>query len=153
MHAVHGTGITSEEAQMSQGARATGTELSSITVAMVQLHRRFYGKGPTEAKTYAINDTILVMLRGGFTTVEKTLMADGKIDEVENIRRSFQKTMKDRFVEVIESTLDRKVLGYMSQINADPDVAIELFLLEPHEEQLLGSHEGRFNGDEEAAPT
>ena len=126
------------------GGRATGTELSSITVSMVQLHRRFYGRGPTEAKTYAINDTILCVLKGGFTTVERTLMADGKIDEVEGIRRSFQKTMKDRFIDVIESTLDRKVLGYMSQINADPEVAIELFLLEPHEVKLLGEHEQTF---------
>ena len=133
----------------SEGGKATGTELSSITVAMVQLHRRFYGKGPTEAKTYAINDTILCMLKGGFTTVEKTLMADGKIDEVENIRRSFQKTMKERFVEVIESTLGRKVIGYMSQINADPDVAIELFMLEPHHEKLSGEHEASFKHDEE----
>jgi uncharacterized protein YbcI len=120
--------------------QASGPELSTITVAMVKLHRRFYGKGPTEAKTYAINDTILCMLRGGFTTVEETLMADGKRDDVEHIRRSFQDTMKDRFVEVVEGTLDRKVIGYMSQIHADPDVAIELFLLEPREEKLLGEH-------------
>ena len=127
---------------------ATGPELSSITVAMVKLHRRFYGKGPTEAKTYAINNTILCMLRGGFTTVEQTLMADGKREDVERIRRSFQDTMKDRFIDVIESTLDRQVIGYMSQIHADPDVAIELFLLEPHPEKLMGEHELRLdNGD------
>jgi uncharacterized protein YbcI len=132
-----------------EGVRATGTELSSITVAMVQLHRRFYGKGPTEAKTYAINDTILCMLKGGFTAVEQTLIADGKIDEVEGIRRSFQRTMRERFVEVIESTLDRRVLGHLSQINADPDVAIELFLLEPHADKLLGEHELQFEREAE----
>ena len=127
--------------------RATGTELSAITTGMVQLHRRFYGKGPTEAKTYAIDDTILCILRGGFTTVERTLMDDGKADEVERIRRSFQRTMEDRFVEVIETTLSRKVIGYMSQINADPDVAIELFLLEPHGEELMGKHEATIPED------
>jgi uncharacterized protein YbcI len=138
---------------MSQdGGKATSVELSAITVAMVQLHRRFYGKGPTEAKTYAINDTILCILKGGFTTVERTLVADGKIDEVERIRRSFQKTMKDRFIHVIESTLERKVIAYMSQINADPDVAIELFMLEPHEEKLLGEHEQRFEPEPEPTP-
>lgn len=138
---------------MSQnGGKATGTELAEITVAMVQLHRRFYGKGPTEAKTYAINDTILCMLRGGFTTVERTLIADGKLDEVEGIRRSFQKTMKGRFVDVVESTLGREVIGYMSQINTDPDVAIELFLLEPHHEKLIGEHVQEFEPDPEPDP-
>jgi uncharacterized protein YbcI len=141
VHAVGGCGHQRRLSMTSQlNGRATGPELSAITVAMVKLHRRFYGKGPTEAKTYAINDTILCMLRGGFTTVEQTLMADGKRDDVERIRRSFQDTMKHRFVEVIESTLERPVIGYMSQIHADPDVAIELFLLEPREEKLLGEH-------------
>ena len=115
---------------------------------MVKLHSRFYGKGPTEAKTYAINDTILCMLRGGFTTVEETLMADGKRDDVERIRRSFQDTMKERFIEVIESTLERRVIAYMSQIHAQPDVAIELFLLEPHDEELIGKHELHLDGED-----
>jgi uncharacterized protein YbcI len=131
-----------------ENGRASGVQLSAITVGMVQLHRRFYGKGPTEAKTYAVNDTILCMLKGGFTTVEQTLMEDGKIDEVEHIRRSFQKTMKSRFIEVVETTLDRKVLGYLSQVNADPDFAVELFLLEPHPEKLMGEHQQVFNEDE-----
>ena len=126
--------------------QATGPELSAITVAMVKLHSRFYGKGPTEAKTYAINDTILCMLRGGFTTVEETLMADGKRDDVEHIRRSFQDTMKERFVEVIESTLERRVIAYMSQIHAQPDIAIELFLLEPRDEEMVGKHELHLDG-------
>jgi uncharacterized protein YbcI len=119
---------------------------------MVKLHRRFYGKGPTEAKTYAVDDTILCMLKGGFTTVERTLMADGKTAEVETIRRSFQSTMRDRFIDVIESTLGRKVIGYMSQINTDPDVAIELFLLEPHGEKLIAAHELRLDDEEISEP-
>jgi uncharacterized protein YbcI len=143
-----GAGIIEEAQVTSPSDKASGPELSAITVAMVKLHRRFYGKGPTEAKTYAINDTILCMLRGGFTTVEQTLMADGKRDDVERIRRSFQDTMKDRFVEVIEGTLDRSVIGYMSQIHADPDVAIELFLLEPHAEKLIGEHVMTISGED-----
>ena len=56
--------------------------------------------------------------------------------------------MRDRFVDVVESTLGRSVIGYMSQINADPDAAIELFLLEPHEEKLIGEHEQIFDDDD-----
>ena len=124
--------------------RATGPELAAITTAMVQLHRRYYGKGPTEAKTYAINDTILCMLHGGFTTVEKTLMADGKGDEVERIRRSFQRTMEQRFIHVVEGTLQRNVIGYMSQVHAGPDVAVELFMLEPGDDKLVGEDSRTF---------
>ena len=120
-----------------------GARLAAISAGIVTLHKDFYGKGPTEAKTYAINDTIVCMLRGGFTPVEETLMADGKFSEVENLRRSFQRTMKGRFIEVVETAMERTVIGYMSQIHSDPDVAVELFMLEPNGEKMQGEHEFR----------
>ena len=52
-----------------------GVQLAEITNGLVRLHHEYYGKGPTKAKTYAVNDTILCILHGGFTTVEQTLMA------------------------------------------------------------------------------
>ena len=120
-----------------------GARLAAISTGLVTLHKDYYGRGPTEAKTYAINDTIICILKGGFTSVEETLMADGKFDEVENLRRSFQATMKERFVSVVEAAIEREVIGYMSQIHSEPDVAVELFLLEPSGEKLNGEHELR----------
>jgi uncharacterized protein YbcI len=118
---------------------AQGQRLASISTSMVSLHRRYYGKGPTEAKTFVVDDTVLCILRGGFTTVEETLMADGKGNEVESMRRSFQRTMEARFTEAVESALDREVIGYLSQILVDPPVAIELFLLEPQSDGSDGT--------------
>jgi uncharacterized protein YbcI len=124
--------------------RTRGPQLAEISSGIVQLHRDYYGKGPTEAKTFAVDDTIICILRGGFTTVEKTLMRDGKSAEVERLRRSFQRTMKDKFTAVVERALpDREVIGYMSEINTEPDVAVELFLLAPTDETLLAKHELR----------
>ena len=120
---------------------SSGVQLAEITNGLVHLHREYYGKGPTKAKTYAVDDTILCMLHGGFSTVEQTLMADGKMREVEATRRSFQRTMRARFVAVVETAVERRVIGYMSQVNADPDVALELFLLAPAGEPLQGAHE------------
>jgi uncharacterized protein YbcI len=123
--------------------RSRGIRLAEITNGLVRLHREYYGKGPTQAKTYAVDDTILCILRGGFTTVEETLMADGKWAEVEETRRSFQGTMRERFVGVVEAALDRRVIAYMSQVNAEPAVAIELFMLAPAGEPIHGAHELR----------
>lgn len=52
--------------QARQG-RAGGKQLAAISDGIVKLHRDYYGKGPTKTKTYAINDTILCILKGGFT--------------------------------------------------------------------------------------
>jgi uncharacterized protein YbcI len=121
-----------------------GVELAEVTKGMISLHRRFYGKGPTKAKTYAVNDTVICVLEGGFTTVERTLINDGNVQAVLDIRRSFQSTMEGQFTEVVEGSLGRRVIAYMSQIHADPDLAVELFVLEPREDgdeaEIVGEH-------------
>ena len=60
-----------------RGRKSAGQILAEITESLVQFHRRFYGKGPSQAKSYSINDTIVCMLHGGFTPVERTLIDDG----------------------------------------------------------------------------
>ena len=122
-------------------ATRPGLGLAAISEGMVGLHKEYYGKGPTQAKSYAVNDTILCILRGGFTTAEETLMADDKVDDVQRIRRHFQRTMKDRFTTLVEEALGRSVIGYMSAVHCDPDVAVELFMLAPADEPLNGEHE------------
>jgi uncharacterized protein YbcI len=111
--------------------------LASISTALVQLHSHYYGKGPTKAKTYIVDDTVVCLLRGGFTTVERTLIDQGNADAVYGIRRSFQQAMEPHFTEVVEGATGRKVIAYMSQIHEDPDVACEVFVLEPAGESAV----------------
>jgi uncharacterized protein YbcI len=108
--------------------------LAQISTALVQLHSRYYGKGPTKAKTHMVDDTVVCILRGGFTTVERTLIETGEIESVYQMRRSFQQAMEDDFRRVIEAATGRNVIAYMSSIHVDPDLAVELFVLEPAEE-------------------
>ena len=117
-----------------------GERLAEISNGLVQLHSQFYGKGPTAAKTFRMHDTIVCVLREGFTTVERTLIDDGKPEAVYSIRRTFQKAMESRFRDVVERATGKTVVAYMSQIHVDPDVAVELFLLEPGE-KVIGEHE------------
>jgi uncharacterized protein YbcI len=114
---------------------------ASISTGLVQLHRQYYGKGPTKAKTYFVNDTVICILEGGFTTVERTLIDDGQSDAVYEIRRSFQKAMEIQFTEVVQAATARNVIAYMSQVHEDPDLAVELFVLEAGSERLISEHE------------
>ena len=47
--------------------------------------------------------------------------------------------MRDRFVEVIESATGRRVVGFMSGNQQDPDMICEVFVLAPTD--LLEDHE------------
>jgi len=104
--------------------------MATITRQLVALHSEYYGKGPTKARSAMVNDTVVSILEGGFTTVEATLIAEGKSQAVHEVRRSFQAAMEERFRTVVEEATARKVIAYMSQIHTDPDLAVELFVLD-----------------------
>jgi uncharacterized protein YbcI len=109
---------------------ANAAEMASVTKDLVRLHSEYYGKGPTKARSYIVSDTVVSILEGGFTTVEATLIAEGKSRAVHEVRRSFQAAMEGRFRAVVEDATGRKVVAYMSQTHTDPDLAIELFVLD-----------------------
>jgi uncharacterized protein YbcI len=118
-----------------------GEGLAQITSALVSLHKEFYGKGPVKAKSYLVNDTAICVLEGGFTIVERTLVEAGEASAVHDIRRRFQAVMKEQFTGVVEEALGRRVRAYMSQVHTDPDIAVEMFMLEPTGTTVVLEHE------------
>jgi uncharacterized protein YbcI len=63
------------------------------------------------------------------------------VDAVYEIRRSFQRAMEGHFTAVIEDAMGRKVIAYMSQIHQNPDLAVEIFVLEPGEQPVAAFEE------------
>ena len=124
---------------MDPSAQSAGEMLGRISTGLVQLHTRYYGKGPTGAKTHMIDDTVVCVLLDGFTTAERTLIQSGEANAVLSMRRSFQNVMESEFKTVVEEATGRRVKAYMSQIHVDPDIAVELFVLEPSADD--GDHE------------
>ena len=56
-----------------------------------------------------------------------------KWHDVRQSRLSWQDSMEARFIETIERLTGRTVRAFMSANHQDPDVSIELFLLDGHE--------------------
>ncbi|MGH2955626.1 MAG: Na-translocating system protein MpsC family protein [Solirubrobacterales bacterium] len=108
-----------------------GAMLSRISTGLVQLHSRYYGKGPTKAKSHMVNGTVICILRDGFTTVERTLLDTGERESVHQMRRSFQQVMEWEFRRLVEDATGRKTIAYMSAVHTNPDLAVEIFVLEP----------------------
>jgi uncharacterized protein YbcI len=124
---------------MGEAEQRTGF-LADVSSGLVQLHHRYYGKGPSKAKTYMVNDTLVSILEGGFTIVEKTLIDQGNAEAVHDTRLSFHRAMEDEFRGLVEKATGRRVIAYMSQIHHDPDLVVDLFVLEPGDEPLVGEH-------------
>ncbi len=110
-----------------------GEVRAQVATGLVKLHSRYYGKGPTQARTYMWDDLVVAVLRGGFTTVEETLVREGEEETVHHMRRSFQKAMAEEFRSIVEQATGRKVQAYLSQIHASQGIAAEVFVLEPEE--------------------
>ena len=116
-----------------------GDVLTAISDGLVALLKEFYGRGPTQAKTYYHDDLVVCVLRGGFTRVEQTLLEGGRGAAVIEQRMAFQDVMRDRFEAVVEHATGRPVVGFMSGNQQAPDMICEVFVLSPSD--LVAEHE------------
>jgi uncharacterized protein YbcI len=110
---------------------ALGPQLAEVTNAIVRLQRRHYGKGPTRSKSFLLDDVLVCISRDVLTTVERTLVEAGEHSKVRETRLAYEDAMRERFVAEVERVLERRVLGFSSQVLVTRDVAIEMFVLEP----------------------
>ncbi len=109
---------------------AGGRLLSEITNRIVSFMREHYGRGPIKAKTYVLDNLIVCVLSDGFTAIERTMMSGGEPERVLEMRRDFQRLMKERYSEMVEELTGRKVLAFLSQAHVEPDLTIEMFLMD-----------------------
>ena len=110
-----------------------GSVRAALANAMVGMKKQFYGRGPTAAKAWILDDYVFVALEGGLTRNEETLLADGKEDLVRMYRLSFQETMTDVLTSAVEEITGRRVMTYHSQIVFGPTRTFEMFVLEPQQ--------------------
>ena len=104
--------------------------LSRISNEMVRAQKEFFGKGPTQAKSYILDDMLIIVMRGGLTTAEQTMLNFGKADQVRQFRQLFENEMTGRLSQMVEELTGRKVLTYQSQVMFDPDVVVEMFMFD-----------------------
>jgi uncharacterized protein YbcI len=111
--------------------RTDGHRATAISNAIVRLHREFYGRGATSARTVVQRDYVITFLDDIYTQVERTLLDAGDWETVRQTRLSFQRAMESRFRAAVEEVMERKVIAFFSQVHFDPDMSLEGFVLEP----------------------
>ncbi len=110
---------------------AGGNLLAAISTSIVAILREHYGRGPMRAKTYALDDIIVVVMRGsGFTALEQTIMDSGRPERVVAMREDFQQLVRDRYKQVIKELTGRTVVAFLSQAHVEPDITVEMFFVD-----------------------
>ena len=115
-----------EEAVARQGRLAL-----AISNAVVGELASTTGRGPTRAKTTLGDNAVFVVLQDTLTRGERTLVGAGESEVVLDLRRRWQRVMRESCSQKIEGLTGRKVVGFMSDNHIDPDIAVEVFILEP----------------------
>src|SRR3954471_7161040 len=118
--------------------QSIGEIRAAIAREMVRLQAEYYGKGPTRAKTYIVDDLVVVVLEESFTRAEKTLAERGEREAIQQIRRRFQQQMAESFTGVVEQATGRKVRVFLSETDIEQDISVETFLLADGRTDMTG---------------
>ena len=108
-----------------------GELAAKISTTVVRALSRTTGRGPTKAKTTLGPNGVFVVLQDTLTRGEQTLADAGQGEAVLELRHRWQMIMKNDVSREIEQLTGRKVIGFMSDNHIDPDLAVEVFVLEP----------------------
>jgi uncharacterized protein YbcI len=119
-----------DAAAMREHPLPAGTLRQDISNAIVTLFKQRFGRGPTTCRTYLEADLVVLVMSGGYTAGEQTMFEAGKWYDVRQARLAWQDSMQTRFVDAIEGLTHRTVKAFMSANHQDPDVTVELFVLD-----------------------
>jgi len=108
-----------------------GQLAAEISNTVVKALARTTGRGPTKAKTTLGENGVFVVLQDSLTRGEQTLADAGQAEAVLDLRRRWQGVMEKDVSREIEELTGRNVIGFMSDNHIDPDLAVEVFVLEP----------------------
>jgi uncharacterized protein YbcI len=109
---------------------SSGELSAAISNTVVRALARTTGRGPTKAKTTIGENGVFVVLQDTLTVGEQTLNQAGEGQAVLDLRRRWQRVMQADVSREIEELTGRKVVGFMSDNHIDPDLAVEVFVLE-----------------------
>jgi uncharacterized protein YbcI len=128
-------------------ASGRGELTAAISNAMVGLLHQYTGRGPTRARTTIGPDIIVCVMGATLTKGERSLVRSGKGDVVLHGRRAFQDTMQADAIKAVQELCGRPVVAFMSTNHIDPDLAVEIFILEPEPSDLHDGNHSGINGD------
>jgi len=103
----------------------------ALSNAMTRLYKDLFGRGPTKVRAaYAGPDTVVVTLENTMTQAERNMVRLGDHQRLRDVRLFFQHSSEEQLKRPVEDILGRKVRAFISGIDAEKDVAVEVYILE-----------------------
>ena len=103
--------------------------LRDLSAAVTKLVRG-YGRTPTSATSWRLDDDCVITAMEGFMTPAETALAEeGAAPLVREMRSAFGASIADEYVIAAEGGLRRRVVSHRSQVMCESGICLEIFLL------------------------
>jgi uncharacterized protein YbcI len=100
----------------------------ALANAVVHVHSRRIGRGPTRAQAFCLANLVLLVMEDSMTRSEQSLATSGA--DVVQLRREIEHTMRDELTSAVEELTGRHVVGFMCDSLVSPDLTAELYVLD-----------------------
>jgi uncharacterized protein YbcI len=123
--------MSNERAEPAAEQLSGGELNAAITREVVRIHTAAIGRGPKKSYSFHNGDTLVTVLLEVLTRAEQNLVAYDEGQAVLAMRQLSQRAMAAEMKAAVARLTGRKVLAFMSDNHLDPDMAVQVFILEP----------------------
>ena len=114
--------------------KTKGQVEAAISEAITKFEREFKGRGPTEVRTYLVQDLVVVRLKGILIPAEEHLLANGDAvvgrQLVKHVREALIERGRPRLESIITGLTGKKVLSLHADVSTKADERIIVFTLD-----------------------
>lgn len=113
---------------------------AEITTAMTQFERDHLGRGPKQARTFILQDIILVRLTGILSPAEHQLSDEaGGVELIKQMRSRLIEAASDTLAEMVEGVVDASVVSIHTDISTRTGERVFMFALDCNLEAELAA--------------
>ncbi len=111
---------------------------AEISTAITQFEKDHLGRGPKEARTFIIQDMVLIRLRGVLTPAEEKLANDeGGAQLIKQMRMRLIESSRPLLLQIIEEKIRAKVMTVHTDISTRTGERVFIFGLDRNLESEL----------------
>jgi uncharacterized protein YbcI len=118
--------------------RTRGEVEAEITQAIVKFEKDYLGRGPLDARTFFVNDMIMIRLKGVITPAEKKLAEsrDGQM-LVKETRRQLLETCRPHIEEIVHEVIGCKMVSLHTDMSTRTGERILVLTVDRNLEDLV----------------
>ena len=125
---------------MDNQKRSKGQVEDLISKKAIRFYLDTLGTGPKEAKTYILEDMVIVRLQGRLLPIErKLLQSQVGLHLVKDIRQTLHALTTGEFMHIISDITNHQIISTHSDISTKTGEIVEIFVLDSNFENELSS--------------